>query len=104
MKKIPILLISLMVIAVGSLSGCIQTQQNWANDASSCCLTSLILIIALLLLYAFLRGGNLRKTNIVTNVESKTDENKRWCPECGRSIPSDARICPYCGKKFNEFF
>ena len=23
---------------------------------------------------------------------------KRYCPECGRSIPFDARICPYCAK------
>jgi hypothetical protein len=24
----------------------------------------------------------------------------RNCPECGRSIPMDANVCPYCGKKF----
>jgi len=23
---------------------------------------------------------------------------KRYCPECGRSVPLDARICPYCAK------
>jgi len=22
----------------------------------------------------------------------------RYCPECGRSIPLDARACPYCAK------
>jgi hypothetical protein len=22
----------------------------------------------------------------------------RYCPECGRSIPLDARVCPYCSK------
>lgn len=22
----------------------------------------------------------------------------RYCPSCGRSIPLDAKICPYCGK------
>lgn len=26
----------------------------------------------------------------------------RRCPGCGRVIPMDARICPYCGKKFEE--
>ena len=25
--------------------------------------------------------------------------NIRYCPECGRSIPLDAKICPYCTKK-----
>ena len=27
----------------------------------------------------------------------------RRCPNCGRVIPMDARVCPYCGKKFEEF-
>ena len=26
----------------------------------------------------------------------------RRCPECGRTIPEDAKVCPYCGKKFGE--
>jgi len=24
----------------------------------------------------------------------------RMCPSCGRSIPNDATVCPYCGKDF----
>ena len=27
----------------------------------------------------------------------------RRCPNCGRPIPMDARICPYCGKKFETY-
>lgn len=26
----------------------------------------------------------------------------RACPNCGRAIPTDARTCPYCAKKFEE--
>jgi predicted nucleic acid-binding Zn ribbon protein len=26
----------------------------------------------------------------------------RHCPNCGRAIPEDARVCPYCSKKFEE--
>jgi uncharacterized membrane protein len=26
----------------------------------------------------------------------------RVCPNCGRGIPEDARVCPYCSKKFEE--
>ena len=26
----------------------------------------------------------------------------RICPDCGRSIPMDARICPYCTKVFHD--
>jgi RNA polymerase subunit RPABC4/transcription elongation factor Spt4 len=24
----------------------------------------------------------------------------RICPNCGRPIPMDANLCPYCGKNF----
>jgi Na+/H+-dicarboxylate symporter len=27
---------------------------------------------------------------------------ERHCPNCGRSIPEDSRVCPYCSKKFEE--
>lgn len=26
----------------------------------------------------------------------------RNCPNCGRSIPLDAQVCPYCGKDFKK--
>ena len=29
-------------------------------------------------------------------------EPDRRCPNCGRSIPVDARICPYCNKNFEQ--
>ena len=28
-------------------------------------------------------------------------EKDRFCSACGRSIPFDAKICPYCGKKLS---
>jgi len=32
----------------------------------------------------------------------KKESLDRRCPACGRVIPFDARVCPYCGKKFEE--
>lgn len=33
--------------------------------------------------------------------ELKNEVSKdRYCPGCGRAIPFDALLCPYCGKKF----
>jgi hypothetical protein len=29
-------------------------------------------------------------------------QHDRSCPECGRPIPMDANVCPYCGKKFGS--
>lgn len=31
-----------------------------------------------------------------------SNKNNRRCPECGRIIPFDAKICPYCKKDFEE--
>ena len=36
-------------------------------------------------------------------VQKKVTQKDRHCPNCGRSIPFDAKVCPYCGKKFEEF-
>ena len=30
------------------------------------------------------------------------ENNKRNCTKCGRMIPFDAYLCPYCGKNFQE--
>ena len=29
--------------------------------------------------------------------ESKKSKSKRICTSCGREIPFDAKLCPYCG-------
>jgi len=33
---------------------------------------------------------------------NKKTSSERRCPNCGRIIPDDARVCPYCSKKFEE--
>lgn len=35
--------------------------------------------------------------------EPKSVSSDRRCPNCGRPIPFDAKICPYCGKKFDTY-
>lgn len=34
--------------------------------------------------------------------QRESQEERRRCPECGRNIPFDASVCPYCGKKFGQ--
>jgi len=36
------------------------------------------------------------------NIESK--KSARHCPQCGRNIPEDAKMCPYCMKEFKTYF
>lgn len=66
--------------------------------------TSLCLIFCFIGFLLFLIGGFYSRTahrlvpqkiDIISNKKSD-----RYCPECGRGIPFDANICPYCGKKF----
>ena len=36
-------------------------------------------------------------------IVDKKMNNDRRCPNCGRVIPFDARTCPYCSKKFEDY-
>ena len=33
-------------------------------------------------------------------IQTGSSETGRICPGCGRPIPMDANVCPYCGKDF----
>lgn len=35
-------------------------------------------------------------------IGGEKQEPDRRCPNCGRAIPIDARICPYCSKNFEQ--
>lgn len=39
---------------------------------------------------------------VMKSKEQKTNTSERYCTSCGRSIPFDAKICPYCGKNFEQ--
>lgn len=43
------------------------------------------------------------KETPVEAISKQTDRVERRCPKCGRAIPFEANVCPYCGKNFNEF-
>ena len=34
----------------------------------------------------------------------KPNNPVRFCTNCGRAIPFDANICPYCAKRFETYF
>lgn len=33
---------------------------------------------------------------------SRSSQPARMCPKCGRQIPIDAQVCPYCGNRFGQ--
>lgn len=116
MKKPVMLLIVLMVISVVLLSGC-TGPQDAVEDAGTCCVLGIIGVVLFIILIAYLLGG--KKTVVQTQQSAappviiretskvekeKAEKTERKCPDCGRNIPFDAKLCPYCGKKFKLHF
>jgi uncharacterized membrane protein len=58
-------------------------------------ITNIILFIGLLILIGslFLSKNKQKKQDMSPDPQ---------CPNCGRPIPSDAKICPYCKKDFEK--
>lgn len=62
-------------------------------------LVGLILGIIGLIIWFIIRPS----FNDKQKTKSSTDKDRdRRCPSCGRIIPFDARVCPYCKKDFEE--
>ena len=53
-----------------------------------------------LIIYIVIRPSGEKDPLNFNRKESKPD---RRCPNCGRTIPFDAKICPYCAKKFESY-
>lgn len=112
-KKILMIGFIFLLIAV-SLSGCIDNINRGASDTGTCCVLGIIGVVFFIIFIAYLLGG--KKTVVQTQqtaappvvIHRETPKEKqkseRRCPECGRVIPEDAKVCPYCGKKFKSHF
>ena len=62
-------------------------------------ISNVLLIIALYIPYKRIISGEL----IPISTSTKPAESDRICPNCGKAIPFDANICPYCSKKFETY-
>jgi len=64
-----------------------------------------LLLFAILLVITFILVWIVNKARIQHDIQQKEIDlhSNRICPNCGRKIPFDAVLCPYCGKKFEDF-
>lgn len=122
MRKKAVILIVSLLFAVLLLSGCTSPDLSdplGIKASTQMCVLGIIIfvILIILLLVGLARAGTNKNVVVQTptqnyshSKEDYTPKNKekkeslRRCPECGRVIPEDANICPYCGKKFKNFF
>jgi hypothetical protein len=65
-------------------------------------ISSFFWLIVLYIPYKRLSTGELVPKNI-NLFESSESISQRHCPNCGRVILDDANICPYCGKRFENY-
>jgi MFS family permease len=64
-------------------------------------ISSLFWLTAVYLAYKRIKDGELVPKNI--NLFDKRETiSERHCPNCAKIIPEDAKICPYCGKRFEN--
>ena len=45
-------------------------------------------------------GSGLTSNSNLDPFQTTQKTQTRYCPSCGRSIPFDSVICPYCSKKY----
>lgn len=65
------------------------------------CLIAILLVIVIIILIAMAAAGSKKTIVVEKNISNSVSEDPdRKCPACNRAIPFDAKLCPYCGKKF----
>lgn len=132
LKKFALVLISILLAAstIASAANNVNLSQDWwaAFGAGVAVLVIFViiiwLIIAILIAIWVYRDAEKRGESgalwliivILTSIigliiwlivrppigGKKSASSDRRCPNCGRIIPMDARVCPYCNKKFEE--
>ena len=76
-----------------------EFQQKISSSGIYGVINNILLLIAIYIPYRRIASGEL----VPVSLETKSVESDRRCPNCSRSIPMDAQLCPYCGKRFETY-
>ena len=95
-KIIPILIAFLLFISVQPVA--VSESFLGLDEYDTCGVLSIIIIIFVIVagLYITITDSRNRKAGKIDNQQKPS----KYCTNCGREIPFDALLCPYCGTKF----
>jgi len=65
-------------------------------------ISAVVLLFAVYIPYRRINDGELVPKEIDAFITT-TSAPGRVCPNCNREIPTDAKVCPYCGKSFESY-
>jgi len=60
---------------------------------------NLVMLFAFIMSYKRVDSGEIPLSSDKSISSTQSLGDQWYCPHCGRSVPSDAKICPYCGKQ-----
>ena len=73
-------------------------EEIFGEDA--CCIIGIIVFfIAVAIFYAFVIIDD-KRAKAQKTLPQQSNQTSRFCTQCGKQIPIDAKICPYCGHNF----
>lgn len=75
-------------------------NQNFGIIGILSSIPGLLYIYALYIPYKRIKEKDLIPTQISVDQQAN---HQRYCTNCGRAIPFDANICPYCAKRFETY-
>jgi len=81
------------VLVLGAMSFAFASYGGASATEGVICMIGAPLILFILGLMILIKGMDKPK-----HITLKHEE--RFCPKCGRIIPLDAKMCPYCGNDF----
>ncbi len=79
-----------------------DAERRGANGALWVIIVFFLSIIGLIIYLVVRPSGNQNMGGTAPPPAQSHSSNDRRCPNCGRGIPMDANVCPYCGKRFEQ--
>lgn len=91
-------IVGIVVIVVGAIFFFMGDSMNTPFDSRG----GFLMVLGIVFVIAGLIVSVIGATSEGMQKKPMQQSRARYCPNCGRSIPFDAKICPYCKKDFEQ--